>query len=168
MLSTRDRLVILADPNILRATAQAIHAAWNSRNSNAVRLRTVSTATYNMFSQTGGIIGSNIYLAGKAQPKCHASLAFCKLAAMRVSETECIANSRTATDDAPLYRRGNKVLLGMLALNVIVYLSTKAYYVYRNNQRATMWDAMSEAERLEYLETTTDKGNKRLDFRFSH
>ncbi len=47
------------------AVAEAIHAAWTSRNSNAVRLQTVSTATYNIFQQLGEIIGSNIYQAGK-------------------------------------------------------------------------------------------------------
>jgi hypothetical protein len=56
----------------------------------------------------------------------------------------------------------------MLTLNVVVYSSTKAYYVFRNHQRDKKWNAMSEEERLEYLETTTDQGNKRLDFRFSH
>ncbi len=56
----------------------------------------------------------------------------------------------------------------MLALNVVLYSSTKGYYMFRNHQRAKKWDAMSEEERLEYLETTTDKGNKRLDFRFVH
>lgn len=56
----------------------------------------------------------------------------------------------------------------MLALNVVLYLSTKAYYVFRNNQRAKKWDAMTEEERVDYLETTTDQGNKRLDFRFAH
>ncbi|KAH8666961.1 major facilitator superfamily domain-containing protein [Xylariales sp. PMI_506] len=129
-------ILLLSYPNrkANKALAEAIHAAWNSRNSNAVRLRTVSTATYNIFQQLGGIIGSNIYQPG----------------------------------DAPLYRQGNKVLLGMLALNVVVYLSTKAYYVFRNKQRSKKWDSMSEEERLNYLQTTTDEGNKRLDFRFAH
>ena len=56
----------------------------------------------------------------------------------------------------------------MLVLNVVLYLSTKTYYVLRNRSRDKKWSAMSEEERLEYLETTTDKGNKRLDFRFEH
>lgn len=56
----------------------------------------------------------------------------------------------------------------MLVLNIVMYSSTKAYYVLRNRQRDKKWNAMSEDERLEYLETTTDKGNKRLDFRFQH
>ena len=53
-------------------------------------------------------------------------------------------------------------------MNIVLYLFTKAYYVWRNNSRDKKWRAMSEDERLEYLSTTTDEGNKRLDFRFQH
>lgn len=71
-------------------------------------------------------------------------------------------------DDAPLYKRGNQQLLGILAMNVALYVLTKAYYVWRNKSRDKKWQAMSEDERFEYLTTTTDEGNKRLDFRFQH
>lgn len=53
-------------------------------------------------------------------------------------------------------------------MNIVLYLLTKVYYVLRNRYREKKWAAMSEEERLHYLATTTDEGNKRLDFRFQH
>ncbi|PNP47043.1 hypothetical protein THARTR1_10548 [Trichoderma harzianum] len=121
--------LLLAYPN-----AHPIQVAWNSRNSNAVRLRTVSAACYNMFVQAGGIVSANIYVAS----------------------------------DAPRYVRGNRALLGIACMNIVIYILTKLYYVYRNRSRAKKWEAMTEEQRLNYLATTTDEGNKRLDFRFQH
>ncbi|KAK4209978.1 MFS general substrate transporter [Rhypophila decipiens] len=71
-------------------------------------------------------------------------------------------------DDKPRYKRGNRQLLAVLCMNIVIYLLVKVYYVSRNKQRDKKWDAMTEEQRLEYLATTTDKGNKRLDFRFQH
>ncbi|KAK9788113.1 putative Phthalate transporter [Seiridium cardinale] len=79
-----------------------------------------------------------------------------------------IASNVYRSDDAPLYHRGNKVLIGILAGNIVLYLLTKTYYVWRNKSRSAKWDAMTDQERLHYLNTTTDEGNKRLDFRFQH
>lgn len=70
-------------------------------------------------------------------------------------------------DDKPAYRRGNRVLIGINCLNIVLYVFAKVYYTYRNRQKAKIWDNMNEEERLHYLETTTDRGNKRLDFRFA-
>ncbi|KAM0716315.1 hypothetical protein Q7P37_007760 [Cladosporium fusiforme] len=135
-INSINRWVAFAVLTLLLGTPSAhpLQVSWNSRNSNAVRLRTVSAALYNMTVQSAGIIASNVYRA----------------------------------DDAPRYREGNKTLIAICILTMVQYLFTKAYYIWRNKSRAKIWDAMSEKEKKEYLETTTHEGNKRLDFRFAH
>ncbi|CAK9442220.1 uncharacterized protein LODBEIA_P59630 [Lodderomyces beijingensis] len=112
----------------------AILVSWVSRNSNSVRTRSICSAVYNMFVQTGAIIAQNMFRA----------------------------------DDAPLYKRG-LLQLWCIALAVVpILLLTKFYYIWRNKSREKIWSAMTEIEKDEYRRTTTDDGNKRLDFRFTH
>ncbi|MCJ1311352.1 hypothetical protein MMC25_005023 [Agyrium rufum] len=87
---------------------------------------------------------------------------------MAVQTSNIISSQIYRTDDAPLYRRGNKVLLGIAAYNALLFIGAKVYYVWKNNKRDSIWLAMSHEERLDYLATTKDRGNKRLDFRFAH
>ena len=69
-------------------------------------------------------------------------------------------------DDRPEYRKGNRALVGIVCLNVVLHLGTKAYYTWRNRSKARVWDAMTAEEKLRYVDTTTDEGNRKLDFRF--
>ncbi|TFK70780.1 hypothetical protein BDN72DRAFT_726609, partial [Pluteus cervinus] len=72
-------------------------------------------------------------------------------------------------DDAPRYRRGNTILITICLFNMcILYPGTKFYYVWRNRQRDKIWNAMTPEEKVQYLTTTKDVGNRRLDFRFAH
>ncbi|KAF3803869.1 putative transporter [Colletotrichum gloeosporioides] len=87
---------------------------------------------------------------------------------MFVQTSGIISSNIYRSDDAPLYKRGNRALLGIVCMNLVLYPLVKAYYVYRNKRRDKIWDGMSEEQRLAYLATTKDEGNKRLDFRFSH
>ncbi|CZR52702.1 probable permease of the major facilitator superfamily [Phialocephala subalpina] len=87
---------------------------------------------------------------------------------MCVQTSGIIAANIYQKDDAPLYHRGNHILLAILILNIFLYLGTKVYYVKRNAYKDRTWGKMSEDERMEYLATTIDEGSKRLDFRFAH
>ena len=80
---------------------------------------------------------------------------------MTVQASNVIASNIYRNDDKPLYRRGNKVLLGILAWNVVLIVGSKYYYIWRNARREAIWSKMSALERSQYLTTTTDKGNKR-------
>jgi hypothetical protein len=87
--------------------------------------------------------------------------------------------------DKPLYYTGNKVLLGIAAYNVVLFVGAKFYYTWKNkyvcirpqfqaslsaniglSQRDKIWDAMTREEKLNYLATTKDKGNKRYVLAF--
>lgn len=49
-----------------------------------------------------------------------------------------------------------------------MFVFAKVFYVTVNKRRAVIWDAKTKEEKEHYLATTTDEGNKRLDFRFAH
>lgn len=86
---------------------------------------------------------------------------------MAVQASNVFASQIYRNDDKPYYYKGNKALLGVVAYNIIAFIIAKAYYVHKNNKRDKIWNAMSREERVQYLATTKDKGNKRLDFRFA-
>ncbi|KAF7507516.1 hypothetical protein GJ744_010307 [Endocarpon pusillum] len=85
---------------------------------------------------------------------------------MSVQASNIVSSQIYRADDKPYYYRGNKVLLGILAYNVVLFIGAKAYYTLQNVRRDRIWNSMSREGRIHYLLTTKDKGNKRLDFRF--
>ncbi|KIJ61406.1 hypothetical protein HYDPIDRAFT_96568 [Hydnomerulius pinastri MD-312] len=88
---------------------------------------------------------------------------------MFVQASSIVSAQIYVASDAPRYERGNKILIIICCVNLIVlYPGTKAYYVWRNRQRAKIWDTMTAEEKAHYLSTTKDVGNRRLDFRFAH
>ncbi|KAK4615774.1 hypothetical protein CLAFUW4_10573 [Fulvia fulva] len=87
---------------------------------------------------------------------------------MSVQLSNIISSQIYRENDKPLYRTGNKVLLAVLAYNVIVFIATKLFYVHTNRKRDEIWSAMNTEEKEEYLRTTRDQVHKRLDFRFAH
>jgi hypothetical protein len=87
---------------------------------------------------------------------------------MSVHASGIIASIVYDKDDAPRYRNGNKILMVIAAMNIGLYLLTKTYYVLRNRHCERKWNAMTKQQQAHYLDTTSDRGNKRLDFRFAH
>ncbi|GAT28573.1 MFS transporter [Aspergillus luchuensis] len=88
-----------------------------------------------------------------------------------VKNTDVKSNSSCSPSwmgDAPRYVVGNRVLLSIVSVNMAIYLATKVYYMLRNRQRDQKWNAMTEDQRVDYVATTRDEGNRRLDFRFAH
>lgn len=71
-------------------------------------------------------------------------------------------------DDAPLYHRGNQQLIAIGIATIVLLIGTRFYYDFRNKQNARKWNAMTKEEQDVYRKTTTDEGNKRLDFFFTH
>lgn len=87
---------------------------------------------------------------------------------MSVQASTVFSSQIYRADDKPYYYKGNKALLGIVAWNIVIFVGAKIYYTTKNNRRDKVWNSWSREERIEYLRTTKDEGNKRLDFRFSH
>lgn len=86
---------------------------------------------------------------------------------MSVQASNVFSSQIYRNDDKPYYYKGNKVLLALVAWNIVLFCASKAYYVFRNKERDAKWESMTREERVHYLNTTSDQGNKRLDFRFA-
>ena len=71
-------------------------------------------------------------------------------------------------DESEAIHQGYRVLLALVCTNIAVYALTKIYYILRNRHRDRKWTGMTEEQRIDYIATTKDTGNKRLDFRFAH
>jgi len=72
------------------------------------------------------------------------------------------------SDDAPLYKRGNRALIAVCCMNMVIYGLTFLFYRNINKRRERTWNSWTPTEQREYLATTKDKGNQRLDFRFAY
>ncbi|KAI5970194.1 hypothetical protein CANMA_000805 [Candida margitis] len=90
------------------------------------------------------------------------------LYSMFVQVGDVIGNNIYRQDDKPLYKRGNMQLFVITLILIPVLLLTKMYFMWRNQSRDRIWNAMTEEEKHTYRLTTKDEANKRLDFRFDH
>lgn len=87
---------------------------------------------------------------------------------MCVQASSIIGSNIYRTDDKPRYVRGNTILLVLNGFALLAFVGAIYYYKWRNATREAIWSRMTDEERKEYLKTTKDEGNKRLDFRFSY
>lgn len=74
-------------------------------------------------------------------------------------------------NDAPYYHTGNKILISLCVLALIVVVLQREFLRYLNRQKERTWGAMSLEEQELYQAdqvARAKEGNKRLDFRFSY
>ncbi|KAJ1565860.1 hypothetical protein HK405_011455 [Cladochytrium tenue] len=69
--------------------------------------------------------------------------------------------------DAPRYHVGNLINIAFAFASVLIWIGFRYYLSTINSHRQKVWDALSEKDRNNYLATTKDVGNDRLDFRFT-
>ena len=75
------------------------------------------------------------------------------------------------TDDSPYYYRGNKILISICALTLVVLLLQRTWLVVLNQKREKVWSAMTNDAKAQYqadLEATERDGNHRLEFGFKY
>ncbi|KAK1750132.1 major facilitator superfamily domain-containing protein [Echria macrotheca] len=87
---------------------------------------------------------------------------------MFVQSGNIIATNIYRDEDKPLYIRGNKILLGIVCFNIVLFYLVKVFYIWRNRVRERRWNALSPQEQEDYVLHSKDEGLKRLDFRFAH
>ena len=163
-----------------------VQVAWASTNSYGVGTRTVSASLYNMFVQAGGIVSVSLLDLCARPYRLDPYLR--RQTSIRMTTSRFVrdalytqALSLTFFTD----KRGNRALIGITVMNIVLYLFTYLFYRGLNARRARKWNAMSHKVRVsltmsltlltslvqeqqEYLDTTTDKGNQKLNFRFTY
>ncbi|TFK70418.1 MFS general substrate transporter [Pluteus cervinus] len=81
-------------------------------------------------------------------------------------QASVITYSNIYRQDDKAYKRGNRDLIAICSMNIVVYIFTYFFYKTLNKRRDRVWNNMTREEQIEYLQTTKDVGNERLDFRF--
>ncbi|KIN00026.1 hypothetical protein OIDMADRAFT_166152 [Oidiodendron maius Zn] len=74
-------------------------------------------------------------------------------------------------DDAPYYYRGNKVLVSICALTVLVFIVQRQWLRQLNKTKERKWSALSLEEKEAYQANKEERekdGNRRVDFRFKY
>ncbi|GKZ39931.1 hypothetical protein AbraIFM66950_001652 [Aspergillus brasiliensis] len=75
------------------------------------------------------------------------------------------------SSDSPYYYTGNKVLIALCVLSLVVFVAQREFLRHLNRQKERKWQAMTPEERVLYQsdrDAREREGNKRLDFRFKY
>ncbi len=74
-------------------------------------------------------------------------------------------------DDEPYYYRGNKVLISVCALSLIVLIAQRQFLASLNRKKEKTWQGMTAFEHAAYQNDSAKReveGNKRLEFRHKY
>jgi hypothetical protein len=74
-------------------------------------------------------------------------------------------------DDAPYYYRGNKVLISICALTLVVLLLQRTWLAMLNKRKQKIWAGMTIYEKAQCqadIEARERDRNRRLEFRFKY
>lgn len=131
-----------------------IVSSWISENTFDVKKRAITAATYNVIVQVGSVISSRECL--------FLSPSLCaKLTGVEIYRSW----------DSPYYYTGNKVLISICALAIVVFIVQREFLRHLNREKERVWSSMSEEEKVLYQADQAAReldGNRRLDFRFKY
>lgn len=122
----------------------AINVAITSRNAGSVRTRTIASALYNMCVQASSVVGSNVrifvlisfflhfpplarldYVVSKPLFK------YFNFSQQREFNMK-IFSQIYRDEDKPLYRKGNRILIGICCYNIFLFIGAKVFYAMKN------------------------------------
>ncbi|KAI9700797.1 MAG: hypothetical protein M1836_002166 [Candelina mexicana] len=156
----------------------AIIVAITSRNAGSVRTRTVASALYNMTVQASSVIGSNIY-RNNDKPLYRTGnkilIAICVYNFALFIGAKLFYVQKNALRPLPFYYLPFSIPFpsfppysrSFIQSSPTMFKAADAEWCRVHRSRKKKWHAMGSEEKEIYLRTTSDKGNKRLDFRFA-
>ncbi|KAL8347630.1 hypothetical protein RB601_002990 [Gaeumannomyces tritici] len=155
---------LLAIPSQVLFAAQLLLVTWLSRNASPWVRYAILTGMLSYPYCHAILVAWNASNSNSVRTRAVSAALY----NMFVQSGNIIATNIYRDDDKPLYTRGNKILLGITCLNIVLFYLVKAFYIWRNRVRDVKWNAMTAQEKQHYQLTTADEGMKRLDFRFVH
>jgi len=75
---------------------------------------------------------------------------------MCVQASSIVGSNIYRDADKPMYRTGNKVLIGITAYNIFLFIGAKLFYVHVNKKRDEKWNAVSNTHSRREIEELTE------------